>query len=180
MDHLNIDWLKQNHQMIHYFGLGFIQLKIDLTHRLHFYTPELPPITPWEDVHNHRYDFWSSILKGALSQALFQVVDGDSHVREQESCQEGVMADTPGVPCGIVLASKHHYQPGSEYWVEHQTFHQVVPQVSKAGCITYVTRSEYRKPLAEVIRPKGATKVCPFSQKVEESRLWEIVESMLR
>jgi hypothetical protein len=173
---IEFNWLKNNHQMIHYFGLGFIQLKIDQEHRLHFYTPELPPIVPEEDIHNHRYDFTSTIIKGELTQEIFEVSEGDTHTIEEESCKQGVKCNSSIVPCRIQLISKQIFLEGSQYWINNTVFHRV----SALNCITLVKRSEVKKELAKVIRPKGAISVCPFSKKIEESHLWEIVEMMLK
>lgn len=171
----NIDWLKKNHQMIHYFGLGFVQLKIDEQFRIHFYTPELPPITPDEDIHNHRYDFESYILKGKFQQELFHVAVGNTHVCEEESCKEGIHSKSEGKTCGIALAGRHQYQAGSSYWLSHATFHRVKAD----NCVTLLKRSDYKKELAEVIRPVEGSKVCPFSQKIEDEKLWTIVDKMI-
>lgn len=173
----DFEWIKANHKMIHYFGLGFIQVKINNNFRLHFYTAELPPIVPEEDVHNHRYDFSSSILKGRFCQELYEVVNGNTHSREKETCKEGVSADAfAPVLCGLRLSSRHSYQAGDEYTIYHDTFHKVMA----FDCITSISRSDYKKDLAEVVRPVGATKVCPFSQKIDEAKLWEIVEKMVK
>jgi hypothetical protein len=172
---LNIDYLKANAKLIHYFGLGFIQLKLTDSERLHFYTPHLPPIVPEEDVHDHRYDFTSKIWKGELNQELFRVIPGDTHILEQESCKEGVPSSLNGKSCGLEKTSSHKYVEGSEYFISHGMFHRVETRY----CITYISRSEYKKDLANVIRPVGQEKVCPFSQKIEEVRLWEIVENMV-
>jgi hypothetical protein len=174
-NYLNIDWLKSNHKMIHYFGLGFIQLKIDDQTRIHFYTPELPPIVSQEDIHNHRYDFFSQVLKGHFSQALFNVIDGNTHLREQESCKEGVSCETPPTPCAVEINSEHKYVAGSAYFIKAETFHRV-----SAEGITLLKRGEPKKDFAEVIRRAGSEKTCPFSQKIEESRLWEIIECMIK
>jgi hypothetical protein len=175
-NYLDIDWLKANHQMVHYFGLGFIQLKMNHQDRLHFYTSELPPTVPEEDVHNHRYCFTSTILKGYFRQELFRVVEGDTHLREQETCKEGVCAGSTPVSCSLLLASSHLYAVGGQYFIDHDTFHRVEAQ----NCITLLIRGEYKKELAEVIRLRGQVKVCPFSQKVPTERLWEIIESMVK
>lgn len=174
---LDLDWLKHNCQMIHYFGLGFIQLKIDKEYRMHFYTPELPPIISEEDVHNHRYDFTSVILCGSLTQEIYECVDEkDTHILEEESCQPGIKCETTQKACGIKLLGKQFFSLSSRYWTHHDTFHRVSTQ----NCITLLRRSEYKKNLAQVIRPKDALPICPFSKKVEESELWEIIERMLR
>jgi hypothetical protein len=175
-DCMNIDWLKENHQMVHYFGLGFIQLKLNDCQRIHFYTAELPPITSQEDIHNHRYNFTSEILKGEFTQALYRIVEGDTHILEKESCKADVKVEEQGKPCGIEFMGNHHYTKGSWYFTTHDVFHRVWANTS----INLLTRSEYKKDLAEVVRPVGQEKICPFGQKVEEKRLWEIIEMMLK
>jgi hypothetical protein len=176
MVELNLSWLKANCQMIHYFGLGFIQVKLDKAQRLHFYTDLLPPIVSEEDVHNHRYDFTSKILKGSLTQEIYELMDGDTHLVEDESCQAGVMAESNPKSCAIKLSSSHTYVAGSEYFIGHDTFHRV----SNCGsCVTLLTRSNYKKEFAQVIRPIDEEKTCPFSKKIEEKELWKIVGKML-
>jgi hypothetical protein len=172
---LEIDWLKANHTMIHYFGLGFIQLKLDQFKRFHFYTSELPQIVGEEEIHNHRYDFQSTILLGKLTQEIYGKIDGDTHVIEDESCQEGVTTGILPSFCGIELLSMHNYGVGSYYFVDHNTFHRVKAD----NCVTILNRTDYKKQYAKVIRPVGTKKVCPFSQKVDEKRLWEIIEGII-
>lgn len=172
----DIDWLKKNYQMVHYFGLGFIQLKLDATYRMHFYTPELPPIVPEEDIHNHRYSFSSSVLKGVFYQEIFELVEGDTHVCEEESCSPDSPEHKSGRPCGIKSVSSHAYVLGSHYWVHHSTFHRV----RATNCVTLLTRGVREKPHAEVVRSPYAPKVCPFSQKVKEETLWEMMERMIK
>lgn len=172
---LDIDWLKANHQMIHYFGLGFIQLKLDKHNRLHFYNSELPPIVDEEDIHNHRYGFNSKILSGSITQYLFNVIEGNDYYKEDESCKEGVKSQTLPVKCAVEITSIHTYTVGSEYFIHHNVFHRV----SATDCITWIVRGEYNKEYAQVIRPINSAKVCPFSLKIPEDRLWELVEAQL-
>lgn len=176
MDFTNIDWLKKNHQMVHYFGLGFIQLKLSPTTRMHFYTSKLLPIISLEDMHNHRYDFTSNILKGNLIHSTFEIVEGNTHIIELESCKEGVVCETKGKECGVRLSGVQSYSVGSWYTIPHYVFHTVASDF----CITIITRTDYKKELAEVVRPINSNKVCPFSKKVEENELWEIINYMLR
>lgn len=175
-EHLDYDWLRANHRTVHYFGLGFIQLKLDARTRMHFYTPELPPVVPDEDVHNHRYDFTSEVLKGVLEQHLYQVVAGDTHVRCQETCKAGVAAGVPPAPCGLEALCFQVLPAGSVYQIRHQAFHRVA---AHEPTVTRLVRSEYRKELAEVVRPAGAEGVCPFSKPVPEAELWAIIRGML-
>lgn len=180
----NIDWLKSEAAMIHYFGLGFIQLKLkDPSVRIHFYTKLLPPIVAEEDIHNHRYGFKSYIIKGEFTQELFlpvRVTDTDqedsSYVIEKESCKEGQTADVYGYCESFKSIHKAKYAKNSNYHLDHETFHRV----SSTDAITLLHREDYKKDAALVARPIGGTKVCPFSQKIEEPRLWEIVEECLK
>jgi hypothetical protein len=50
----------------HWFGLGFVQLKLDEHRRIHFWHPDHSSDTPEEEVHNHRYDFNSRIMAGII------------------------------------------------------------------------------------------------------------------
>lgn len=170
-----LNFLKENCQLIHYFGLGFIQLKINKEYRLHFYTPELPAIVPEEDIHNHRYDFTSMILKGSLTQEIFSIdLSQKTHIMEDESCKSDIKCSSEKIPCGIKLLTKQIFCVGSQYSIDHDTFHRV----NAKECITLLKRTDYKKEFAKVVRKEG-DHVCPFSKKIEEPKLWEIVEKML-
>lgn len=179
--YLDIDWIKKHCEMIHYFGLGFIQVKLtshgtSIRRRMHFYHWKLPPITDGEEVHNHRYNFCSTILRGNFSQELYQIVEGDSHLLEKESCKAGVEINEPGKPCGIASISSQVFSAGSSYCIDHKTFHKVQSRYA----VTMLTLGEVEKDFAEVVRPRMAEKVCPFSKNMPEGELWEFVEKMAR
>jgi hypothetical protein len=142
---------------------------------MHFYSLELPPIVSEEDVHNHRYGFYSNILKGEMKQEFFQITEGNTHVLEQETCKAGVTSETKPVPCGLKRTAIHWHVKGGIYYISHEVFHRVTTN----NCITLLNREKIEKDLAEVVRPIGAQKVCPFSHKIPEETLWGIVEKML-
>jgi hypothetical protein len=173
---LQIDWLKNNHLMVHYFGLGFIQLKLSNEKRLHFYTQELPQIVSGEEIHSHRYNFTSEILCGEMVQEMFAVGVGDTHLIEEESCKPDVDLGDTGGYCAATPLSKHISGKGSSYWIHHTAFHRV----AATDCVTLVTRSNIQQQMAQVVRPVGGEKVCPFSKKVDEKDLWAIIDSMLQ
>lgn len=175
---LDIDWLKKNHQMIHYFGLGFIQLKVTDTIRLHFYTVELPKIVDDEEIHNHRYSFTSRIMKGSMYNYLYEVVPGLGYEKVPETCNPNIEVpdDVKKEACTFRYCGYQLMTKGSQYCIEHHQFHKV----KATHCITLLIRGPYEKQYAEVIRPFGAKAVCPFSVKLPETRLWEVVDSMSR
>lgn len=173
----NIDWLKKNHQMIHYFGLGFVQLKLDDKKRMHFYHPGLPKTVEDEDIHNHRYNFTSYILRGRLEQYIFRKVEGDTHYCQLESCQvDKECPNNKKEPCAIELVSSQEFVNGSNYWINYNTFHRVRASIKT---VTVLKRGPYFKEYAEVIRHKSSVPVCPFSKNRPEAELWEVVKECL-
>lgn len=172
---IDLEKLKKQHQRLYYFGLGFIQLKIDETYRLHFYTNKLPSIV--DSVHNHRYDFSSRILKGEFINKIYSLTKGDSHVVENESCNIDVVGfDKNSKSCSLVLEQENRYRQGDEYRMRYEQFHQVEPV---GEVITVLSRSEYKQEFAQVVREVGEENICPFSLKVEEKQLWSIIEEMI-
>lgn len=176
IEEINIDFLKNNCQMIHYFGLGFIQLKLTKQYRLHFYNEILNPIIPEEEIHNHRYDFTSKILKGIFNQELYKLIPGTKYICEKESCQENCIIEENGYECDIELINNNTYHAGSQYFLNHTVFHRVKAN----NCITLLSRSDYKKDLAEVVRLKEGQKVCAFSKKINENDLWQIIDEMIK
>lgn len=173
---LKLDWLKSNCYKIHYFGIGFIQVKLTEHQRVHFYSSLLLPIiSEEEDIHDHRYDFTSHIVKGIFGHEIYSIdFNSSTHILEQESCQEGVTPDSKPIPCGIFKESRHTYWGGS-YSMQSGQFHRVV----HGDCITYLERGPTKKKFASVVRSPGAPKVCPFSKKMEEVELWDWVDKMI-
>lgn len=177
---LTVDWLKNESTMIHYFGLGFIQIKLkNPSLRIHIYTELLPPITSEEDIHNHRYDFTSYIVKGEFKQELFSSTHSESleskYIIEAESCKEGQESNIVGYCNELKPIHKATYVAGSNYHLDHDTFHRV----SSTNAITLLHRGDYKKAAALVARPIGEAKVCPFSQKIEEDKLWNFVKTCI-
>ena len=168
---IDIDWLQNNHSRIYYFGLGFVQLKIDETWRLHFYTPELPAIT--EGIHNHRYNFTSRVLSGMIVNRRYDIVDGTTHILSNESCNPDIEA--PGIvqPCGVELIAADVIKTWESYSMLDTVFHSVEAR----RCITLLERGPYAKEFAQVVTPVDKEAVCPFSKKVSDNELWSIIRA---
>lgn len=182
MKKLSLDWLKQNCQLIHYFGLGFIQLKMNARERIHFYTDKLPKTAKNEEIHNHRRNFSSQIIAGTLKQDIYEIPqilrpDKDySHLLQIVSCnpnKKGKIEHEEFLDIEKVFSRE--YKKGESYYIDHNTFHIV----ESNNAVTIITQSNYQKDYAEVIRPRGQDLVCPFSVKIPEEKLWNIVEDMI-
>lgn len=170
---IDYDWLKNNHTRIYFFGLGFIQVKIDETYRLHFYIPELPSFV--DHPHNHRYDFESLILKGSFTNNIYKEIPGSDFIIQEDSCAEGFIPSKAPRKSSFELVSSLSYKEGESYHMNHEVFHSV----KATRCITLLKRSEYKKKLADVSYPSYQEKICPFMNKISEDVLWEYIKKEL-
>lgn len=178
LDVIDVNFLKKHAKKIHFFGLGFIQIKLSDSQRLHIYTDKLKGTVSEEDIHNHRYDFRSHILKGTLTQHMYSVVGGfgGDYILTQESCNPDNKADKPlKFVVTILPLGSQTMVSGSTYSTDHSVFHRV----QSTDAITLITRSEYKKEFADVVIPKEQEPVCPFSANVSEEELWAIVKDRL-
>jgi hypothetical protein len=170
---IDYNWLRNNHERIYFFGLGFIQLKINETYRLHFYIPELPSFV--DHPHNHRYDFESTILKGEFTNNIYKEVTGLDFIIQEDSCSEGFIPTKKPRNANFELVSSTTYTTGETYSMNHETFHTV--KADRA--ITLLKRSAYKKELADVAYPSNQKKVCPFMSKLSEDLLWDYIKQEL-
>lgn len=192
--------LKSSGSEPHWFGLGFIQIKLDERRRMHFWHPELTADTPEEELHDHRYDFNSRIVLGEITHVTysFHEVDKDRaekdieskspnepiywagdmlHVRTNVTCQPGAELDHPDYAYGTLSKDgSYTMKAGSEYTFASHALHRI--KAKKA--ITYLERNNIFRETANVIRPVGAQTVCPFSRSIETDRLWGYIEELMK
>lgn len=164
-----------------YFGLGFIQLKINDNERFHFYHPSLLPIINIEEeVHNHRYDFVSEVLIGELNNKIYHfnpLITGQ-YMKEYESCNANTILskEEKNFTIGnLELFSYIKINKGEKYFMDHRTFHTLETSL----CMTKLHRSEYFKKYAEVVKPLYGESICPFSLKLSENDCWNIIEQVM-
>jgi len=175
---LTVAGLKATGARPHWFGLGFIQLKIDDDRRLHFWHPDLMADTPEEELHDHRYEFTSRIVRGAMTHETWEFVEdqyGD-HEMVEVSCEPGKEADPNPVARGHVrLAGRYTMVEGSVYTFPPTGFHRI--EASRA--VTLLTRGPKVRDVARVIKELGAPTVCPFSKDIPEDELWGYIADLL-
>lgn len=180
-NNLTVDWLKKNHYLIHYFGLGFIQIKVSDSERYHFYHPSFEAIT--EDPNDHRYDFVSTVLKGKIKNTIWQLDDTvsvalDCEIR-WESCKKDMDSVPPSFAGKVTMAGIFVISEGDKYFLGRDTFHQV-ERVSPGPLVTKLVRGNVVKDLARVVLLSNKEPVCPFSVVMPEAKLWEIVEDSIK
>ena len=167
----------------YWFGLGFIQLKLSDTERMHFWCPEIPS-PEREEIHNHRYDFTSTVLAGELKHDVYHLdatisaTAPDQIWAEAEweifetNCAPGKEGTVESVtPCLITNVGKFNLKAGSTYEFPHDSFHTTV---DTKFAITHLTRV-LPKPLeyASVIKKRGTPTTCPFKDKMDKKVCWD-------
>jgi phosphoribosyl-ATP pyrophosphohydrolase len=175
-EYLDIDHLRNFEVDPAYFGLGFIQLKVDLHNRVHFYHNDLPILS--DNPHNHRYSFTSYILQGTLEQTTFQwdyAATGE-FLTQLVNCKAGSNLIASQQSGQITQTLYSSYATGSRYQIEADTLH-TVSGIDNA--VTHLIRGDTEKEYAAVIVQKGDEPVCPFSEPLTTKRCWELIEDML-
>jgi len=173
----DVDRLRASGAKPAWFGLGFIQLKLEKDSRLHFWHPDLLADTSEEELHDHRYRFRSHILVGEIvhEEWLFDRKPDGDHEQVLVSCQPGVEAPPELVARGNVRkGSVYTMRAGSEYEFSEEGFHRIRAR----RAVTYLERGPVVKDYANVIRPSGAPSVCPFARSVPEKTLWECIADL--
>lgn len=174
---LTIDWLRTNAKKAHFFGLGFIQVKLDDLTRVHFYHHDIPAFV--EEPHDHRYDFISTVKCGWLQNDIWKLVSGSDHEVSYESCRQDGPTAPSGFSTGLVKLGSFDVLAGSGYHMSAETFHTVRPRFEHGPVITVVEREMPFKEFARAIKKVGAPTVCPFSRPMPDDELWDIVRDCL-
>jgi len=172
-------WLRNTGVVPHYFGLGFIQMKLEANLRIHVWHPSLQPITGEEEVHNHRYDFHSTVLAGCLVHETWSFEGHASGRFEmvEVSCKPDAPADPVSLGTGTMRRTGRYVLPaGSSYFFTQREFHRTI---ATSAAVTLLERDTILTDNALVLRPLDAPSVCPFSKTVDEDQLWKLIDEAL-
>lgn len=185
---LTLDDLRKRHTMIHYFGLGFVQVKMGPSYRCHFYHPSVPAFV--DGPHDHRYSFTSTVHRGSIRNTIYEEASDEfCNLRGKmipESCREGVPPSDDVRDVRLKIVSSFITYEGSAYYLKHDTLHSIEPLALDGKVITSLMRNDVVKTHARVFRPEkeisGNEKlgvICPFSKKMSDDDLWAIVADCL-
>ena len=163
----------------YWFGLGFIQLKLSDTERMHFWTPSIPR-KQREEIHDHRYNFRSIVLAGNLKFEVFSVYDDvhGAYERFETNCQPGKEGEVLNCePVSIQRVGFYQLPVGSIYDFPMWGFHTTE---ETAFAITYLRREPHVKDRATVVKTRGEGTTCPFAEKVDPEICWQHIEQALK
>ena len=184
-NYLDLDHLKSYAQSHHvrpqWFGLGFVQLKLDATRRLHFWDPTLATLVNEKELHDHRYDFTSTVLAGRLDHIVYEFSehpDGDHQLCEV-FCQPEKSAPPRVLHTGFIQeTSRQTFTTGQSYHFKQGQFHQGVA----AQAVTYLERGAIVSETARIIRPCAEAEnwLCPFTDTLTTEQAWDAIEMILK
>lgn len=174
--YLDTDFLRRNHEMIHFFGLGFVQVKLDFNIRMHFYHPNIAPIIHVEEIHNHRYDFISTILAGKLTQETFTIQTGISdYFMVEENYKEEKIEKPQKLDVIVIPDGVRHFRKGDNYTCLSNQFHRV----STDFAISRIYRGNILLENASVIKSKQGDSAFSSADPLSTDECWEIVDSCI-
>ena len=176
--------LKASGAVPHYFGLGFIQLKLDQTRRLHFWAEDWPKVDTENEIHNHRYDFKSVVLAGTVLQDIFHVpAFFEKRQNESDLLALAVSCKPDSPDDGRVLgyATPRHSmfletRAGGTYQLTTTDYHRAW---SEDVTITELMRGPILLDEATVLQNEIKERVCPFSVAKSTDECWDKIASML-
>ena len=163
---------------IHYFGLGFVQVKISSSRRWHFYHPDFRGFV--DAPHDHRARFSSKVVRGTLDQVFWvpgkfgEEGPGQFIPYRYDNCT-GEDGDVPPGARVWVERVKTRTEEGSSYLMPLGLFHQVIPLLEQGPVVTLIDRGPRVHSFARIL-DVGDEGVCPFSQRISEEDCWRIVE----
>lgn len=177
-NYLDINYLRALGVQPSFFGLGFIQFKIDERKRLHLWHPEFLELTGGvydDEWHDHRYPFQSQVLVGSITNQLAAHVDASNGEYEVwEVCCEGNGADRAG--------NAHLFEVGTFITGVGETYslHQdALHKATAERCMTLQNRLDAPSKLKARVVTKDYRSPNPFSINVSSKRLWEIMEDVV-
>ncbi len=174
-NYLDLDYLRTLENQPTFFGLGFVQLKVDDQQRLHFWHPETRTPDYDEEWHDHRYSFSSQVLVGSLTNEIAygeMNKKGDHEV--WEVCCKGNGAERVG-------SGNIHYQTrmvtevGQVYFLDRDAMHK--SHSEKA--MTMQTRHLKNQKLKARIMTKEYNSPNPFDLSMPVSRIWDIIDDVI-
>ncbi len=167
-----------------WFGLGFIQLKFDSVNRMHFWHPKLMSDMPEEEVHDHRYDFTSHVLKGELTHEVWEFDEDPTPTVKrigpydlvETNCKPGQPENPTVIATGdLRRTSSYTMRAGSHYSIHKDMFHRI----KATSAITFLERADVLKDKARVIRNRENPFVCPFSNPMDSQLLWTYIDECI-
>ncbi len=168
-------------------GNGFIQVPLSDAVRMHVWHPECPRQKIDTSVHDHRFSFTSTVIRGALENIRYCQVEPYPGVKQSWKVYTPGDVTAGQEPYSLydtghrVLCSKHPpylVVAGETYSMDSQVFHRTVPRSEFVVTVMVKTRVLYQFP-SRVLVPEGVEPDNDFSREDDQAFLWTLVREAL-
>ena len=176
---ITVDELRALDGRPHYMGLGVIKHMFRGNRAYHFYSDKTLAIV--EDIHEHRFGFTSTVIKGELKNYIYEIdgTDPNSTLQvERGECTAGAERNIIQSNINLIEACTFTTLPSQSYHIEYTTLHKVECITPKV--ITLLTKElPNRQTNPRFITDTANPSVCAFSEPKTEAECWELIEYTL-
>ena len=175
---LTMDYLRGLGANPHYNGLGVVKLPINSRYGYHFYSERAEIMC--ENVHEHRFNFRSTVLKGTLRNFLYTIKAGNpasSLIMEQGGCYAGSVKEIVASGFDLEESVTFDTSAGDSYWIRHDQLHKV--QAVTNTVITFLEKEPTVLEHGRLIHDTENPVPCAFSAPKPASECWDIIEYTL-
>lgn len=167
-------------------GLGFVQIQLQGSQRLHVWHPELPRRACFEHsaIHDHRFSFHSRVLVGEqrnIEYGEFASPDGDYMLYLHEGARTAC-GGRPWVPDGRVhlrVVADFTVSPGNSYEQKAYHFHRTEPAGNGRVATIMQKTAEFSRGAHSTCRV-GVEPDTDFDRyQWTPAQLWEVVRDVL-
>lgn len=168
-------------------GLGFMQIQLPASKRLHIWHPDLPRRSCFEhsSIHDHRFDFMSTVLIGSMRNIEYGDIPADDgeyvlYLHEGARSANGGRPWTPDGRSNMVSLNDDVIHAGGGYRQQAYKYHRTEPQGDgKVATLMFKTWEG---------SSVGAHSTCRFGIEPDtdfdryqwsSSKLWEVVSDVL-
>ncbi len=103
-------------------GIGMVQLHLDRLTRIHVWHPKMPVTRPDSAIHNHRFSFRSTVLRGELLHRIVAPITGSDYELWEAFTEDSREPELVG-KCSLDTVEEVELTPGEGYSFEAGRFH---------------------------------------------------------
>ncbi len=184
---------KETEATVSLHGLGFLQVKLGGGQRLHVWHPDLPRRQCFEhsQVHDHRFGFSSTVLKGMQINDVFAVFDGlrnampgPTHIAYLHEGARLSTGNRPWIPrerLWVGHVSRELVDEGMTYHMLPRVFHSTTPGGN--GKVATLMTKTLEEPIggARSLCEIGVTPDVDFDRsQMSQDDMWAIIQDVMR
>lgn len=176
---ITVDDLRKMGGYPHYLGLGVIKCRVGADESYHFYSDRAEVLV--NQIHDHRFGFTSTILKGVLKNTIY-IIDGqdpDSVLQvERGECKKEADREILVANANMKELINFTSCVGESYYIAYDTLHQI--EVVTPTLVTHLKKEPFSQIAPRFVVDTSMPRVCAMSKPKTQDECWEIIEYTLQ